>query len=150
MWYLRFSRIILVIFVVSSISANEAVVDYRHESMEAIELHFDAIDELLFGDLSGESFAKDHLENHTSALFDYAKMMPDLFVEGSEGGETLARVWKEPEKFQEALDAFKDSTEELSKAAAASSEEVNWKGDVINGFKGVAATCKGCHQRYRE
>lgn len=145
MWYLRLSRIILVIFVVSSISANEAVVDYRHESMEAIELHFDAIKKFVTDELSFEG----HLVKHTSALLDYAEMLPDLFVEGSEGGETLNRVWQEPEKFQEALDEFKKAAEILNESAEKTGDEFN-KDEVMDGFKSVADTCKGCHRRYRE
>lgn len=142
---LKMSRIILVIFVVSSISANEAVVTYRQESMEAIGLHFDAIKKFVTDELSFEG----HLEKHTSALLDYAEMLPDLFVEGSEGGEALSRIWQEPEKFQEALDEFKKAAELLNESAEKTGDEFN-KDEVMKEFQSVANTCKGCHRRYRE
>ena len=139
------SRILLVIFIVSSLSANEAVVEYRHESMEAIGVHFDAIKKIVAGELPFE----DHIIKHASALADYAEMMPDLFEEGSEGGETLDRVWEEPDKFQEALENFQETAAALNDVAEESEEEGEDTG-IMKAFQATGNACKGCHRRYRE
>lgn len=84
------STVLIVLMVATAVVANEKIVDYRHDSMEAIEIHFKSIQKILDEDIP----FKGHLSMHVNALVDYGQMMPDLFVEGSEGGEALDTIWE--------------------------------------------------------
>jgi cytochrome c556 len=74
-------------------------------------------------------------------------MLADAFAPGSDkGAETKAhpQIWKDPEKFKQAMDRF--NTEALKLVAAA-------KAGTLDGVRGpfgaVAKNCGGCHESFR-
>ena len=75
-------------------------------------------------------------------MAELAQIVPSLFAEGSEGGDTLPAVWEQPEDFQAKLGAFKDATASLK--AAAEAEE-----GVGQALRAVGQACKSCHDKYR-
>lgn len=137
------STVLIVLLIATAVVANEKIADYRHESMEAVDVHFQSIRKILDGEVPFEN----HLSMHVNALVDYAEMMPDLFAEGSEGGEALDRIWEEDEEldFEKSINGFKGSMLALKKVV----DEDN--GDAIaDAVRVVGNACRGCHQRYRE
>lgn len=139
----RFGKLLMVTLIVSCVYANEYehVADYRHESMAAIGVHFDAIKQIVQGELPFES----HISIHANALAGYADIMPDLFPDGSEGGETRSSVWEEPEEFTKVVEAFRTATLDFKEVAAAGDMKA-----IAAGFRDLGNSCKGCHRNYRE
>ena len=138
----KFLSAAIAILVVTCLFANEEISDYRHESMEAIGVHFDSVVKIVRGELP----FKDHLSKHVDALADYADMMADMFAEGSEGGEALDKIWEEPEEFANAIEEFKTAISEFKDLVDSGADD-----DEINkAFRATGGTCKGCHDSYRE
>lgn len=120
------------------LSASEGAAKYRAHTMEAIGGHMSAIVDIIRGEVPHT----DHLPTHANALADLAEVVPALFAEGTEGGDTLPAVWAQPEDFQAKVDAFKEATANL-KAAAQAQEGVG------QAMRAVGQACKGCHDEYR-
>ena len=120
------------------LGASEGAAKYRAHTMEAIGGHMSAVVDIVRGDVPHT----DHLPTHAGALAELAQIVPSLFAEGSEGGDTLAAVWEQPEDFQAKLGAFKDATASLK--AAAEAEE-----GVGQALRAVGQACKSCHDKYR-
>lgn len=136
------STILIILLMATATVANEKVADYRHHSMEAVEVHFQSIRDILSGDVPFEH----HLSMHVNALVDYAEIMLDLFAEGSEGGETLDRVWDDWDRdFLKAVNIFKGSMKVLKQRV----DEDDSDG-IPEAMRDVGNACKGCHRRYRE
>ena len=140
----NFVGTILVILLIATASvANEKVAEYRHHSMEAVEVHFQSIRQILDGDVPFEN----HLSMHVNALYDYAEMMPDLFAEGSEGGEALDRIWDEGEetKFLKVVSNFKGAMSSLKEKVAEDDKDA-----IMDAVRVVGNACRDCHRPYRE
>lgn len=121
-----------------ALGASEGAAKYRAHTMEAIGGHMSAIVDIVRGDVPHT----DHLPTHAGALAELAQIVPSLFAEGSEGGDTLPAVWEQPEDFQAKLGAFKDATASLKAAAEA-------KEGVGQALRAVGQACKSCHDTYR-
>ena len=121
-----------------ALSASEGAAKYRAHTMEAIGGHMSAIVDILRGEVPHT----DHLPLHANALADLAEVVPTLFAEGSEGGDTLPAVWEQPEDFQAKVAAFQEATANF-KAAAEAQEGVD------QALRAVGQACKGCHDNYR-
>lgn len=137
------STVLIVLLIATSVAANEKIAEYRHHSMEAVEVHFKSIRDILGGEVPFE----DHLSKHVDALVGYADMMPDLFAEGSEGGEALDKIWdeEEQEKFSEAITAFKDAMQALKKVVDDDDSDA-----IPGAVRDVGNACRDCHRSYRE
>ena len=136
------STMLIILLLATAVVANEKIAEYRHISMEAVEVHFKSVLQILDGEIPYKS----HLSMHVNALADYAEIMPDLFAEGSEGGETLERAWEEMDTdFLKAMNNFKGAMTVLKQHVD------NDDSDAIpNAVRDVGNTCRGCHRRYRE
>lgn len=137
------STIFIILLVATAVVANEKVADYRHESMEAVEVHFKSIQKILDGEIPFKS----HLSMHVNALVDYSEMMPDLFAEDSEGGEALDKIWDAEEEgdFLKAMNNFNGAMQLLKSRVDEDDNDA-----MLQAFRDVANTCRGCHRRYRE
>ena len=137
------STVLIVLLIATAVVANEKIAEYRHISMEAVEVHFKSIRQILDDEIPFES----HLSMHVNALADYAEIMPDLFTEGSEGGEALDRIWDENEEqdFLKAMNNFKGATQNLKNVVDEDDSDA-----IPNAVRVVGNSCRGCHRRYRE
>ncbi len=74
-----------------------------------------------------------------------SKKIPELFPEGSEGGESdaLPAIWKEWDRFTKSADDLDRVAGELTTALEAGNPD--WKA----AFKKVGDACKACHQDFR-
>ncbi|MYD46638.1 MAG: cytochrome c [Gammaproteobacteria bacterium] len=135
--------LLVTLLIATAVVANEKIADYRHHSMEAVEVHFQSIRDILSGDVPFEH----HLSMHVNALADYAEMMPDLFAEGSEGGEALDRIWNEGEEqaFTKAVSNFKGTMSTLKEKVAEDDSDA-----IMKAVRAVGNACRDCHKRYRE
>lgn len=134
---------LVILLIGTAVVANEKVAEYRHHSMEAVEVHFQSILQIMDGEIP----FKNHLAMHVNALTDYGTIMPDLFAAGSEGGEALDRIWEEDEKeeFQKAIDVFNGAMLKLKTAVDDDDSDA-----IPAAVRDVGNGCRGCHRRYRE
>lgn len=73
-------------------------------------------------------------------------MLPDAFLPGSDKGDTRARpeIWKNADKFKQAVDRFNSDAAKLVAASKAGTL------DAVKGpFGAVAKNCGGCHKEFR-
>ena len=77
---------------------------------------------------------------------DWALKMPDYFPEGSnqKPSEASPAIWTDFDGFKNAAMKNETSAKQLIAAAKAKDQKA-----VMDGFKAVAASCKGCHQSYK-
>ena len=137
------STVLIILLIAISVVANEEIAEYRHESMEAVEVHFKSIRKIVDGEVPFEN----HLPMHVNALVDYADMLPDLFTEGSEGGEALDKIWEEDEEmnFLKSINNFKGAMYRLKEAVDEDDSDA-----LQDAVRDVGNSCRGCHRNYRE
>ena len=140
------STTLIILLIATAVVANEELIDYRQDSMEAIEIHFKSIKKILEEDVPFKS----HLSMHVSALVDYSEIMPDLFAEGSEGGDALDEIWDDEDLYESSrlikmMGLFKGAVNELKNRVEEDDSDA-----ILKAFEGVGNSCRGCHRRYRE
>ena len=88
---------------------------------------------------------QENLAMHARAMSDLARVLPDVFPEGSDVGksEALPAVWSDPKGFSIQTDLFIEVTRAFLEAA-----ENN--GDVSGTLRRVQRSCKSCHDSFRE
>lgn len=68
------------------------------------------------------------------------------FPAGSEGGESKPEIWQNPTAFQEEINKYKHAVAALNTAAQSATSAA----DVQAQFGEVGASCKSCHEQFRE
>ena len=116
-------------------------VKYRHSVMEAMGYQFGSLAMIFTKRVDQPA----NLKVHAEALAATAAITGTLFPAGSEGGEALPIIWEEPDKFAAAIDELEQSTAALADAAAGDDPQA-----LAAAFKTAGASCKGCHERYKE
>ena len=81
-----------------------------------------------------------------NTLLKWSKEMINYFPEGSEvaPSEASGDIWLDPEGFKKAVNKFELASLKL----VDNSKEKNFDKTVV-AFRGLARTCKGCHQKFR-
>ena len=118
---------------------NEA--KYRHSVMESMGYSFGSIAQIFTKRVD----RPDELVVHAQALAKTASLSGGLFPAGSEGGDALPLAWEEPEKVAAASQEMADATAALAKAA-----EGGNPAEIAKAFKAAGASCKACHEKYKE
>jgi len=80
-------------------------------------------------------------------ISDWAKRIPAYFPEGSGDAPSEAddMIWEDPEGFAEAASRHEEAALALLRLAQAGETET-----IGHAFKELAATCKTCHQQFRQ
>ena len=121
----------------------EDLIEYRHEVMEAIKGHNEAIEAILKGSVPYNT----HLEMHMTSLEAMLGTVGELFPEGSDFGDTDAKdaVWDNPEKFKQTVDK--------AQQAFVTFKSVAEKGDnraTLDAFKKFGkSSCGNCHKSFK-
>ena len=79
----------------------------------------------------------------------WANEMHEYFPKGSEASSTNKSqasddIWSDPEGFKKAIKAFEKASAKLIKISKNKNID-----DAASSFREVAASCKGCHQKFR-
>ena len=79
----------------------------------------------------------------------WANEMEKYFPRGSEAStsnksEASSNIWSEPEDFKKAIKKFEISSAGLIKISKNKNID-----ETVSSFREVAASCKGCHQKFR-
>lgn len=135
----------LALTAATSAFAEEAenYIKYRQAMMKAIGGHTGAASQIIRGKVN----PKGDLALHAKALADLTANLTRLFPEGSDFGETKAKVeiWEQWDKFQEVALEAKNATAALDRAVAEGGAA-----RIGDAMKAVGQACKGCHKEFRE
>ena len=79
----------------------------------------------------------------------WANEMHKYFPQGSEAStsnksEASSNIWSEPEDFKKAIKKFEIASAKLIKISKNKNID-----ETVSSFREVAASCKGCHQQFR-
>ena len=86
------------------------------------------------------------IEKSAQTLLNWSKEMSNYFPEGSDTppSEASSDIWLDPEGFKIAIKNFESASLELI------TQSKNENFDMtVSSFRGLAKTCKGCHQKFR-
>ena len=79
----------------------------------------------------------------------WANEMHEFFPKGSEASSSNKSqasddIWSDPEGFKKAIKTFEKASAKLIKISKNKNID-----DTVSSFREVAASCKGCHQKFR-
>ncbi len=122
----------------------EAVIKYRKAVYTSMKGHMGAIVGVMKGRLTDY---EGHLADHAAAIGNAARIIPALFPEGSDQGDTDAKsnIWSDRAGFEEAAQRLEAASQEL--LTAAQSGDMRAVGKAVGQ---VGGSCKGCHDTYRQ
>ncbi|MGA1598330.1 MAG: c-type cytochrome [bacterium] len=121
----------------------EAVIKYRKAVYTSLKGHMGAVAGILRGGLVDYS---GHIADHAVAIQNAARIIPSMFPEGSDFGDTDAKenIWTDRAGFEKAAKRLEEASGVLVQAA----QSGNMK--AVGGAVGkVGGACKGCHDDYR-
>ena len=114
---------------------------YRHKVMEAVGAHMDGIVAIVREEVDHS----DHLLSHAEAMHGLAKITPDIFPPGSEGGDARSEIWEDPEEFSEKLVEFREAASHFADTVRSAD-----KADLPASLRRLGQSCRGCHRSYRK
>lgn len=119
-------------------------IKYRKSTLFAMQQHFARVGNMVNGKVpfNAKQAAEDAALAETLAKLPWA-----AFGEGTDSGDTKARaeIWMEMDKFKAGADKLQA---EMAKLVAAS--KTGNLDSIKKAFQATAATCKSCHDSYRE
>jgi cytochrome c556 len=123
----------------------ENAIKYRHAVMEAMGGHMEALALIAFNLV--QTTDDKILENHAESLANLSDELLMIFPEGSGVGETeaLPKIWAEPEKFTESVEAAVQAIAILEDAVESGDRKA-----ITGAFRKAGEGCKGCHENFRE
>ena len=97
--------------------------------------------------LSDNNF--DVITQSAEKLNKWANEMHEYFPKGSEAdtsnkSQASDNIWSDPEGFKKAIKTFENTSAKLIKISKNKNID-----DTVSSFREVAASCKGCHQKFR-
>ena len=97
--------------------------------------------------LSDNNF--DFILQSAEKLNKWAKKMHEFFTKGSEASssnksQASYNIWSDPEGFKKAIKTFENASAKIIKISKNKNID-----DTVSSFREVAASCKGCHQKFR-
>ncbi|MGY8994500.1 MAG: c-type cytochrome [Rhodospirillales bacterium] len=121
----------------------DKTIAYRKMVMGATGAHIGAIASVV----KGETNYAAHVGDHARAIAGLARMMTDIFPEGSGEGNTRAKpeIWKDWPRFMAAAKALETAAMDL--AMKADSGDM---GAIGAGLGAVGKSCGGCHEPFRK
>ena len=119
------------------------VIQYRQKVMGAVSGHMGGIGQILKHKLD----YKAHIPQHASALAELAKLIPEIFPEGSGKGKTdaLPKIWRDRSTFESAARKLGDEASKLAQVADGGNV-----GQIVAQVKKVGKACGGCHKKFRQ
>ncbi len=142
------SRTILLGAVAVAISAGAAfaaddVIKARKEGFKGFKGAMDGIKAIV---VDGQGDLAD-VAKHAATMSVPASKIVMMFPAGSDQGDTkaLPAVWSDTAGFTAKAEAFEAAVAKLTAASATGD-----KGAIMEAFKGVGGSCKGCHDTFRK
>lgn len=122
----------------------ENYIKYRQAIMKAIAGHSGSSGQILRGLVDAQP---GELAFHADALARLNADLVRLFPQGSDFGETeaLPKIWEDRAGFAQRSKDAADATANFARAVQSGDN-----GAMVNAYKAVGESCKGCHQNFRE
>lgn len=125
----------------AAVTAEDAI-KYRHAVMEEMAAHMSSLTLILFGKVDGGDYAQGHADALTRALAEMEILFPDISKDGDT--EALPAIWKNPDKFAEAVAKAQTSAGAFREALAGGDRKT-----ALAAFADTGKACKACHEVYR-
>ncbi len=121
---------------------EEGAIKYRQGVMKAQAGYMAAMGMVVQGRVDHWN----NLADHANGLHALVGIVPSLFPQGSDFGETnaLEAIWKNPSDFKAKAEKAEKASADL--VAAVRSGD---RGKIGQAYKAVGQSCKGCHEDYR-
>lgn len=120
----------------------EDAVKYRQSAFTLIGSHFGRMAPVVKGDAPHDPA---QIKANVQVLQTLAGLPWAAFGAGTEGGGAKAEIWSDEAGFRKAQQRFNDSVAKLAVAA-----DGNDLGQLRAAFGDVGASCKACHDSYRQ
>ena len=119
------------------------VLKFRKGIYQVINWHIRPLGVMVKGD---QPYNKELFARNAAVLEQMSKMLPESYVPGSDVGDSRAKpeIWKEPEKFKQAMDRLQAETAKLAEVAKGGNFD-----QIRTQFGAVAKSCSGCHDVFR-
>lgn len=121
--------------------ADDAI-QYRQGAFQIIKAHFGALQPVVKGQIAYDQAA---VLANVEVLDQVSKLPWKAFGPGTEGGDARDDIWLDEEGFKAAQKKFLDSLGPLTAAAKAGNLD-----DLKKAFANTGASCKACHDSFRE
>ncbi len=122
-------------------NASDAVA-YRQAALKLMGAHSASLAEVMRGRVE---FDAEHVRAEIHTLRTLAELPWKAFKPGMEGGNARKEVWEQSEKFKAAADALLQKLDHLEKEA-----ESNDLARIRAAYSDAAASCKACHDNFRQ
>lgn len=119
------------------------VIKFRKGIYQVINWHIRPLAVMVKG---GQPYNPELFTKNAAMLDQMARLLPESYVPGSDVGDTRAKpeIWKEPEKFKQAMDRLQAETGKLSEVSKGGNFDV-----IRTQFGAVTKACSGCHDAFR-
>ena len=142
-------KFVLILFLITfpfSSYSNEGATRIIKERMEKFQISKNLM-RTINKSLSGNNF--NVITQSAEKLNKWANKMHEYFPKGSEAStsnksQASDNIWSDPEGFKKAIKSFENASANLIKISKNKNID-----DTISSFREVAASCKGCHQKFR-
>lgn len=119
----------------------KAATDYRQAMFQTFKWQMGQLAAMAKGE---RDYDPAMAEAAADAMVAHGLLMPAAFPEGSANDEALPVIWSDAAGFAEAVDQFQRAVADLAEAADDSREAMG------GGLRAVGASCKNCHDNYRD
>ena len=122
---------------------TDDIIKYRKAVYTSMRGHIGAISRIV---RAGLGDYKGHITDHATAIQNAAKIIPAMFPEGSDFGDTdaLESIWTDQSGFEKAAQQLVDASGEL--VTVSQSGDMKAIGRAVGA---VGGACKNCHDNYR-
>ena len=122
---------------------TDDIIKYRKAVYTSMRGHIGAISRIV---RAGLGDYKGHITDHAVAIQNAAKIIPTIFPEGSDFGDTgaLGSIWTDQKGFKQASQRLVDASGEL--VTVSQSGDMKAIGRAVGA---VGGACKNCHDNYR-
>ncbi len=125
----------------AAVTAEDAI-KYRHAVMEEMAAHMNALTLILFDKVAGGDYAQGHADALARALAEMDILFPEISKDGDT--EALPLIWKNPDKFAEAVAKAQAAAGEFRDALDGGDRKA-----ALAAFADTGKACKACHEVYR-
>ena len=130
-------------FSISPLLAHEGAKGIVKERMDKFKMSKKMM-QTIHKSIQNEDFST--IEKSAITLYNWSKEMIKYFPKGSDvpPSEASGDIWLNPEGFKKAVNNF-----ELASLKLINNSKEKDFDKSVDAFRGLAGTCKGCHQKFR-
>ncbi len=120
----------------------EDAIKYRQSALALMGAHSGGLAPVMRGRVP---FDAEQVKAEVAILKSLSSLPWKAFGEGTQGGNSLPKVWEDSAKFQEAAKTMQDNVDKLSAAADTGDFD-----KIRAAYADTGASCKACHDSFRQ